>query len=81
MSKTHFLTAVEPLDFSRDLPRTALCGKIIAHPVPESSWEPGSVVEFNSLRDCRKCMSQVVAQNTERLCVYGMVEGQEAEKE
>jgi hypothetical protein len=92
-SKTHFLISLEPIDFAVDLPCHALCGRLLAHPSPEAMWEITNrgLPEFNSLRDCAKCMRKVEEydrdpvtgelQHVQRTYVYGIREAEEVLQE
>lgn len=79
MSRTHFYLSSEPVNFGRDLPLEGLCGARVSHPRPEVMWELSArgLPEFNSLRDCEKCVKAVEfaeRDETKRHYLYGIVD-------
>lgn len=89
-ARTHFCVSPEPVDFSLDLPREALCGTLLARPRPEIIWNltTRGLPEFNSLRDCVRCIKRAelwghdpntgefITQD-QKYYLYGIVEGEE----
>lgn len=88
-AKTHFVLSPEPLDFSKNLPMSGLCGKLVSRPRPEVMWEVSQrgLPEFNSLRDCAKCVQSAEFREPDTnsgyqltpYYLYGIVEGEEQE--
>ncbi len=86
-ARTHFYLSPEPVDFSVDLPRSALCGAVIARPRLEFTWNltERGLPEFNSCRDCRSCIHEAEFGDRPhdaqaRYYLYGIVEGEEAQE-
>jgi hypothetical protein len=81
--KTHLVVSLDPLNFLSNGEMVGLCGAQVAHAKPVDTWKISETdtPNFNTLRDCSKCIARVlesVAQNGGKYYAYAIVPGEEA---
>lgn len=81
--KTHLVVSTDPLNFLSNGEMVGLCGAQVAHARPVDTWKISETdtPNFNTLRDCSKCIARVlesVAQNGGKYYAYAIVPGEEA---
>ena len=77
-ARVHFYLTSDPVDFSRNLPLSGLCGAVVAKPRPAVMWDVDLRLPKFCFSDCRKCWDILANLELAGLrYVYGLVDGQE----